>query len=1187
MEQTQNTFTSGLQMDTHPMQQGNDSLTDALNATFVTMNGNEIVLQNDMGNAKVQNAYLPKGYVPVGMKEYGGVIYVASYNPITDRGQIGSFPSPKRRFGNDYENTGVFNPENFYSGDDIITRSMLIKIGEDKNILRAGDKFLIYSNNLFGDLGDYLTNYNNIEGSYVKTPKNNYFTLYAGILNSRNEFVDITKDLARFSGDKMLSFDDTVSDLYKFNSGYFIAETDNVTNLPKADSDLVEWRQLDELDLNTYKYKLVGPLYLKAELNLPTDFDYSISGISTPNENEYKLTIKTSLTYNCPDGISFTQFDNVKQYFVTDDGKIYKFVRIEESLPYPDYKYVYQRTSNDGVSYSNEIIKLRTDKINANSKIDPIIKYQGRWIHTFLNVTEVFTEVKSDYLTNQDGQIDDGVLGLDVKFSNEDNTRHFDYKDLFTTYDSATNQYHLTAKFDKIQLTTEESIIEYTLTPTIKKWGSTTENLRIVDLQRKGTLDLSKLGSGEMKLISWRFYNNMESKKTSITYGFDAYPEEDHEFRNLKFTFYEITGANSLIINDNGEIIEDEQSQYEMRGTFKVNSELDYNGIRDDVLDWEELKLNPRKMYQVVISWDDYCDEESIKSDYDLRWLLTTQLFNDCYFQNQKNFINDFCNPIDDESDESDEKAVYDSLTGIVPEIIIDKQNVVVEKLSEREDGNKIYKSNYNQDGKWGYNTEYSININSEAIVDWNETNYPDYIYEINHPTITATVKDPTNIDRIEIESEEESEEYLNTNKGKFDLDYTSKAIFKDEATGPLTEGVMNSEYVFERLVDEQNKNCDDQFAFHVGTWDKGGKSTTHYIYTSCTSDDKNFYWRVHKSPGAFMGDHGDGGCYSVTNVVKNKSDGGDHDLTFKTSSDDKDILKLIESSMFEITEDVQHINEYIIKGVTVFKNEKFPSNKGFVITMLRCFNPEHEDEWWWALYDIKPLEGNYSFKAGDDRKNDFSPSLTFESEFYNYVAALSSNTGDQVRIKKFDTTSQQFQKSEFRIEDIEYLVEYKYNNMQLNGVTNNYYTVYKNKNSESQSIFNLSKNSGSYSETYTAQISSSELFQDEVKKLGIISEIKTGSFDNDFNDINGAPLQSDWVYKIVEGGLEPAFQLDKLVRSIYHNEKYIPLFPFKYKKIKDKYNNWTIHRNKDTTLILDRFPVVEGELFGNYQTFE
>jgi hypothetical protein len=72
-------------MDTNPMVQSNDTLSDALNATFVTMNGNEIVLQNDMGNRRVDNAYLPSGYEPVGMKEYGGIIYIAAYNPITNR----------------------------------------------------------------------------------------------------------------------------------------------------------------------------------------------------------------------------------------------------------------------------------------------------------------------------------------------------------------------------------------------------------------------------------------------------------------------------------------------------------------------------------------------------------------------------------------------------------------------------------------------------------------------------------------------------------------------------------------------------------------------------------------------------------------------------------------------------------------------------------------------------------------------------------------------------------------------------------------------------------------------------------------------------------------------------------------------------------------------------------------------
>jgi hypothetical protein len=50
-----------------------------------------------MGNRRVDNAFLPPGYEPVGMKEYGGIIYIAAYNPITNKSQIGSFPSPERK----------------------------------------------------------------------------------------------------------------------------------------------------------------------------------------------------------------------------------------------------------------------------------------------------------------------------------------------------------------------------------------------------------------------------------------------------------------------------------------------------------------------------------------------------------------------------------------------------------------------------------------------------------------------------------------------------------------------------------------------------------------------------------------------------------------------------------------------------------------------------------------------------------------------------------------------------------------------------------------------------------------------------------------------------------------------------------------------------------------------------------
>ena len=95
-KQTTNTFGKGMMLDLHPLTVPSDVLTDALNATTITMNGNEGILQNDMGNGRVESAFLPPGYVPVGIKEYGGIIYVASYNPVTNKSQIGSFPSPER-----------------------------------------------------------------------------------------------------------------------------------------------------------------------------------------------------------------------------------------------------------------------------------------------------------------------------------------------------------------------------------------------------------------------------------------------------------------------------------------------------------------------------------------------------------------------------------------------------------------------------------------------------------------------------------------------------------------------------------------------------------------------------------------------------------------------------------------------------------------------------------------------------------------------------------------------------------------------------------------------------------------------------------------------------------------------------------------------------------------------------------
>jgi hypothetical protein len=72
-------------MDLNPLTTPNSVMTNALNATLITYNGNENVLQNDMGNGRVETAKLPEGYIPLGTAELGGIIYIASYNPLTGK----------------------------------------------------------------------------------------------------------------------------------------------------------------------------------------------------------------------------------------------------------------------------------------------------------------------------------------------------------------------------------------------------------------------------------------------------------------------------------------------------------------------------------------------------------------------------------------------------------------------------------------------------------------------------------------------------------------------------------------------------------------------------------------------------------------------------------------------------------------------------------------------------------------------------------------------------------------------------------------------------------------------------------------------------------------------------------------------------------------------------------------------
>lgn len=161
MKEALNTFSEGLVKDYNEMVVPSKVMTNCLNGTLITYNGNEFTLQNDMGNAKLENVKLPAGYVPVGTAEYGGIVYIASYNPITKKGQIGSYPSPRQLWDEqvDYNGTKVgeesvtIAPTDFLENGYITTpiikneivKKYLFRINGNSRHFSVGDQWNVFT----------------------------------------------------------------------------------------------------------------------------------------------------------------------------------------------------------------------------------------------------------------------------------------------------------------------------------------------------------------------------------------------------------------------------------------------------------------------------------------------------------------------------------------------------------------------------------------------------------------------------------------------------------------------------------------------------------------------------------------------------------------------------------------------------------------------------------------------------------------------------------------------------------------------------------------------------------------------------------------------------------------------------------------------------------------------------------
>lgn len=293
----QNTFSDGLIMDFNDLLVPASAYTNCLNGTCITYNGNEFVLQNDMGNGRVETAYLPAGYVPVGVKEYGGIIYIASVNPLTNECQLGSFPSPVE---DGYGSDDIGPSDTLTISNDKLVHKQLA-LGPD-NVLSVGDKFALELKGMsVEDAKKLISHCFNVNGTKIKTPKNKTFTLQLMVENSDHCLIDITSNLTRYDQSGNII---TANQPYLSEQGYFLAFQESDNNSEQNNTDEQDNNNADESEITgsqaispvdnliittegtkyeqIYKGKVGGHLYIVCTINAVSK--YQAQWIDLQNE---------------------------------------------------------------------------------------------------------------------------------------------------------------------------------------------------------------------------------------------------------------------------------------------------------------------------------------------------------------------------------------------------------------------------------------------------------------------------------------------------------------------------------------------------------------------------------------------------------------------------------------------------------------------------------------------------------------------------------------------------------------------------------------------------------------------------------------------------------------------------------------------------------------------------------------
>ena len=598
--QAQNTFNEGMVLDNHPLMTPNTVLTDALNATLVTMNGNEMVLQNDMGNARVENAKLPPGYIPIGMKEYGGIIYIACYNPLTNKGQIGCFPSPQRQKTATQisEITPTFkfpdvtyikeeNDGEWYKINSLLTKCEIFPKG---TIIRSGDKFsvglpissMFGTDNIDSTGENFISNYDNVENGLVKTPMNRMYTFGVATLDNNGQLRDITNQLKRYKGGQQVQFSNIDSDLYKFNCGYWQNEMSTEDKDGLVSSELMDQTNVQS-KLNTYNSKLFGRLFLYAKYNTVQSIEVSVIGYKKLDDNN---------TINNPiyTGHTDSDYSDVELPLIQNQ----KYLQIDSKillLIYVNYKY----NCPDG-----------SKSLNSKNLVEPLEGYKYYFDKSNQNIIRGI-----QFIINNNS-----IYNLPFSIPNDYN-KNYNLGYGYPLYDKITNIYSFSQVYTLPLNATDK--ISWTAYPVTYFYDNGLKFGEIPDESVSGELNPDNINSGKMELNAWRYYVNND--RVLLTWGFESYPRENDVISEVSFSFYDVA-YNTL----KWKFFTKERVSY--NGEFNEN--FDISNFISDSSNYNTSVI-PNKLFYVDISWK-YNSQER----HTYRWMLITGLYNPSYYGNSE-----------------------------------------------------------------------------------------------------------------------------------------------------------------------------------------------------------------------------------------------------------------------------------------------------------------------------------------------------------------------------------------------------------------------------------------------------------------------------------------------------------------------------------------------------------------------